>query len=155
MSATATAIIPRYRLKESRINRAEFGNTVWSIDVDANTPFEEVLKPEYWANVAGPRKLKIGDKIDVYPEEWHYFATLLVRDVGALWAKVEKLEKYEFETLAQDDGASDDFRIEFKAPRTTKWCVVRASDNHLVQTGMASRHDAQIWLTNYRKALAA
>jgi hypothetical protein len=158
--ATATIVpaIPlpkRYRLQESQINRAEVGNTVWGIDVLAGTPFDEVLRPEYWANVAGPKKLKIGDEIKVYPEEGHYFAHLYVRDVGHLWAKVSVLGKWDFEALDTTDVvALEDFRVEFKAPRTTKWCVVRVKDNEIIQSGMTSRHDAQLWLASYRKALA-
>jgi hypothetical protein len=150
------AILKRYRIKESRFMRAEHENTVWAATVDAGTPFDEVLKPDYWSHIAGPKKLRAGDKIEIYPDEGHYYALLYVRDVGPQWAKVHVISKTDFDlSEARQDERDADFYVEFKAPRTTKWCVVRRADKEIMHSGEVSRADAEIWLQNYRKALAA
>jgi hypothetical protein len=155
-AATAPAPIkPRYRVRESKIRRAEFDNTVWGATIAADTPFDEVLKPDYWANVSGPLKMKAGDEIKIYPEEGHYFATLYVRDVGPLWVKVAVLHKIEFEKLdVESHDVNPNYRIEFRGARSARFCVIRSSDGFAVKEGLASRGEASIWLNEHLKALA-
>jgi hypothetical protein len=152
----APTVVKRYRIRESDLKRAEHERTIWAAKVAVGTPFEEVLKPEYWSHTAGPKKMQAGDRIELYPDEGHYYAELYVRDVGPQWAKVHLRFKDDFDVSeARQDEGDADFYVKFLAPRTTKWSVIRRADNQVMHSGEISRADAEIWLQNYRKALAA
>lgn len=147
----------RYRLKESRIKRAEYDNTVWAVALEAGTPYEEVFKPEFWSNVTVARNMKIGDEIKLFPDEGHYFARLYIRDVGRMWAKVAELYKKDFDgaqTTAGEDAVINDFIVKYQG-RVNKHVVIRVKDNQMLQSGFNSVADAQTWIVEHRKALAA
>lgn len=154
-AATVAVMEPRYRLKESRIKRAEFDNTVWAVAIEANTPYAKLFEPEFWANITVARNMKIGDELKIFPDEGHYFARLYVRDVGPKWAKVAELYKVEFEgaQLTSGEEVASGFKIEYRG-RVDKHAVIRTKDNEVVHRGANSPADAQTWLREYSKALA-
>src|SRR5690349_16586133 len=91
----------KYHLKEARFKRAENERTIWTATVEAGIPFEDVLKPEFWAHIASkmynpPHRTGWGDRIEVYPDDMTYYAELFVHDAGPNWAKVSVLQKHDF-----------------------------------------------------------
>lgn len=147
----------KYRLKESRfqIDSAGYRNTVWAAYIEDGHSFDEVMKPEYWAHVAGHKNVKIGDRILVRPDDGSYFAELYVRDVGAAWAKVAvtSLHKWEVQTEA-GEVEGDDFEIQFKGPLLLH-VVTRKRDGVRLKDTLRTRQEAADWLREHRKALRA
>lgn len=146
-----------YRLKESRLKAQLHGfeNTFWLAVIEHGTPYDEVLKPDFWAHVAEPRRMKIGDEIVVVPDDGSYRAKLFVRDVGRVWVKVEELTKKDFDAVVAPVGdTASEFRVEWKGPHH-KHSVVRISDNEIIQGGFKSAGDARLWMAEHAKAMAA
>jgi hypothetical protein len=159
MADAALAIVSpkQYRLRESRMQRVEFKNTFWDVVVEAGTPFEEILQPEFWAHVIRGKNLMAGDEIRVRPDEGHYLARLFVRDVGPLgnWAKVALLEKFDFdgEQTQSGDQDIDGFEIKFQGP-VNKHVVVRKKDGAVIMQGISTRVEAAAWLSDYARTLS-
>jgi hypothetical protein len=152
----ATVInLPRYRVKEAQVQRFEFDNTVWSVSVDAGLPFEEVLKPEFWANVVRPKNMKIGDELKVTPNDNSWRAHLLVRDCGAVWAKVGVLSKVEFEAQEESgDQSVSGFRVEWQG-LANKHVVIREKDGAIIAKGFKTKPEAQIAMIEHARAVGA
>jgi hypothetical protein len=137
-----------YKIRASNFKREEFVRTTHVVEVEENVSFDDLLKPAAWAHVA--RELKPGDKIVLMPVEGHYNAELFVRDCGRTWAKVAKLAKVDFETLALTDDATGEFKIERKG--LAGYCVIRKGDNAIIVQGLKTQPDAQIALAEHIKA---
>ena len=149
------------KLAAAQLQPAEHARMVWVALPAAGTPFDAILKPEYWAHVA--KALKAGHEIVVRPPEGHYYATLLVRDAGALWAKVAVLHKHEFnkpEAAAEAAGAGADAvapdtdGFEIRPVGGLGYCVVRLSDKQRVYEGGKTKADAARWLQEHLAAVA-
>lgn len=148
--------LSRFRVKEAQIQRFEFDNTVWSVSVDANTPYEEILKPEYWAHVVLPKNMKIGDEIKAKSVTGEWFAWLMIRDCGNTWAKVEVLFKKDFEAAKPEaDGVSiPGFKVEWQGI-ANKFVVIREKDGAVISQGHKRKSDAQIALIEHNRSIGA
>lgn len=121
------------------------------------TPFAHLLRPEYWSNL---KKLMPGCTIVVLAEDGSYRATLYVDRVGQGYAQVLPLEHHDLTALRakavkpESSAEGKKYLIEHAGP-ATKWRVVRLSDSHVLKQGLDTENDAQAWLRDYTKALAA
>jgi hypothetical protein len=48
---------------------------------------------------------------------------------------------------------SSGYKVEYKGP-TKKHCVIRLSDNEIVQEGIAQKSEAQRWVSEHVRAIA-
>lgn len=122
-----------------------------SISPEAGTPFEDVLKPGYFANIAS--KLHPTDIIEVRPEEGSYYAELIVWNAGKAHANVSPVmhvKRPSGMTMKIVEG----FEVEFRAG-PTMYRVVRASDGTEIKSGFSNPDDATDWLIANRKQFAA
>jgi len=154
-----TTVLPTkaYRLKPARFKAQHHGyeNTEWRAIIEFGTPYDEVLKPDFWAYVAEVGRIKIGDDIIVMPDDVSYRAHLFVRDVGPKWLKVHQLDRIEFDEAAPAaDVDSTEFRVEWKGPHH-KHAVIRIADNEMILTGFKSSADARVALATHVKSMAA
>ena len=142
-----------YALKNSRMELAEQARNVYAVVVETGTPYEEILKPQFWAHVAS--KLKTRDRIEVESEEGDYFAELRVTYSGNNTVRVRELYfvKYEQDDMQEEQS---DFSIKWSGP-IARWRITRKSDGAVLVEGkeVETREMAEDWLRNYRKALAA
>lgn len=116
------------------------------------TPFEALLDPAYWAHISS--KLAPCDQIEVNAEDGSYYARLLVRDAGRLYAKVAELEHVELdkvEVLQSNAPLPDGHGVKWRGP-VHKWSVVRG--NEVLKDGMA-KAEAEAYLANYSRTIAA
>jgi len=122
--------------------------------VSEGTPFEDLLKPEYWAHVA--QKLRPHTLIKVVPEDGSYWAELLVLSCDRLWAKVFVLRHHDLTAVVEDSEATAsrlaEFDIQWKGP-VKKHVVIRKSDSTAVADGIQTKGEAQLWLDNHLKTL--
>lgn len=123
----------------------------------AGTPFEHLLRPEYWANL---KRLQAGCEIKVVAEDNSYYARLYVDRVGQGYAQVLTLEYFDLTELRskavkpQASAEGTVYNIEHCGP-VTKWRVVRVRDGHVLKDKLETDHDAQGWLRDYKRAVAA
>jgi hypothetical protein len=143
------------KLAAAQLQPAEHARMVWVARPAAGTPFETLLEPAYWAHVA--KSLQPGHEIVVRPPEGHYYARLLVRDAGALWAKVAVLQKHEFATAAIETATAagpETDAFEIRQVGSLGYCVVRLADKQRVYEGGKTKADAARWLQEHLAAVA-
>lgn len=139
------------KLPEAGFRLASFVNNEWSVTPDDGTPFDDMLVPVYWTNVA--RKFKPGDKIRVHAPDGTYYAELYVRSADRLAASVVVLNKMDFGGADVQEAPSDDLAVKFRNHRAG-WGVIRLSDKEVVKDGFTTRELADEWLRDRRKRAA-
>lgn len=140
------------QLDAARFKSSEYEFVLYSAVVEPNVTREQIEDPGFWSHVAA--KLRPYDEIRVLRDDGTIYAKLLVLGCDRTWAKVRVLmwESLTTKDVAQSQDA--DFKIEWKGPHR-KHCVIRASDSEIVHDGATSKADAQVWLDNYRRTVAA
>jgi len=149
MTEEITKILP---LKASRFKETVAVSNFWTIIPDEATKFEDLLVPEYWAHVAA--RLRTSDIISVVAEDGSYYAQLYVAVAGSKYAKVVPLFKADLESAIEETPALVTHVVKFKGP-ILKHCVIRLSDKEIISQGHSAKQDAENWLRDHFKALAA
>lgn len=138
--------------QEKELQLTQHAQLSYTHAVSESTKFEELLKPDYWAHVA--QKFRPHTVITVIPEDGSYWAELLVVSCDRLWARVAVLRHYDLTEVETSPEASasgvDAFEIQWKGP-TKKHCVVRKSDNAIVNEGIQTKADARLWIDGHVK----
>jgi len=141
------------KLKESRMQLAEFAFAQWCITPEAGTALDALLEPAFWAHNA--RKLRPGAVIWAEPEDGAWFALLRVRSANIGGAKVRVLFKTEEPQVVQDeDPAANGFSVEWGGP-AHKFRVKRVADKQVMQSGFQDKADAFRWLSENVEKIAA
>lgn len=136
-----------HKLPEAGFRLANYINNVWSIVPDDGTPFDDLLVPVYWTNVA--RKFKPGDTIKVHAPDASYYAELYVRSADRLAASVVVLSKMDFDSATEAAAPVDNLIVKFRNHRAG-WGVIRISDKTVQKDGFQTRELAEEWLKDYR-----
>jgi hypothetical protein len=139
-------------ISPTNVREATYDTTLWRAIINAGTPFEDLLKPEFWALVSS--KMRPTDIIQCVAEDNAYFVELLVLDCSSKWAKVKLLRKVDIsaEEAAPIQTATD-YELVFRGPR--RWSVKRQSDGQIVSENHHTREDASGWLAEHNKVMAA
>lgn len=137
-------------LTESGFKLAEFQRNVYLASPAAGVTLDDMKKPDYWANLG--HILRPGDRIEVLPEDFTFFAELIVRDAGQLFAMVETLRCVTFdgEVAPVEAGA---YRVQWAGP-AHKFRVVRTSDGAVIQTGFPNKGAALRYAQNMEPVAA-
>lgn len=140
-------------LKPMAFKQLEFIRNQWFVSPEAGVPWSEILRPEYWAHVAG--KLKTMDEIVVVPEDESFYGRLLVMRSGANVAVVREIQFLSFESTAQEVD-EDDYIVKWAGP-IARFRVIRKSDGAVLAEGeqVDTKEKALDFIRNHRKALAA
>lgn len=149
----SSVVVKLPSLRQSDLKKGEHARTVYSISPAPNVAFEAVLEPIFWKHVANG--LRPGDQIEVWPEDCSYWALLLVSSAGDNTAKVETLIHKQI-TGAVDGEASliEGYSIAWRGPNG-KYAVKRDIDNHIVQSNFRTKEEAQTWMIQNKRQLAA
>lgn len=136
------------RLKLVAASSADLGNAFAAV-TPAGTPFENLLKPEFWAHTA--YKLRAGDEITVHTDDMSYYGKLYVRAVSAPAtqrlpnrAAVATIAFIEFGAI-DTDLQSKTHEVVHLGPHL-KWCVRSLKDQKLVKENCGTREEAAGWL---------
>jgi hypothetical protein len=142
------------KLMERNLHAADYARQVFRVNPPAGTTLDEMLEPDYWAHVA--RRMTPHDTVEVVPEDGSFFARLFVVNADKLWVKMAKIEYVEFgETTAAKVPPSEKFEAKFAGPNA-KWRIHNKSDNSLVSNdSFQSRAEAEKWIEQHSKAMAA
>lgn len=116
---------------------------------EAGTPFEHLLRPEYWASI---KKLQTNAHIYVDAEDGSYWAELKVLKVGQGYAKVMALRHVELSAAGADPTVPDGYEIQFRGP-IVKHRVIRLKDGHVLKQGLDTEDEARAWLRDHKRLL--
>jgi len=127
------------------IEESSYSRNVWFIKSVNESKVEDLLEPNYWSNVA--QVLRAGDRIEVVPDDRHYFVELFVLGASKNWAKVVLLRNI---TLYKDNEkeVGTEFVIDFGGPH--KWRVRTTTGDVLVKD-LETKEAASIWLEKHKK----
>lgn len=139
---------------ESRfMTGSEYVSPEASYTPEAGTPFEHLLRPEYWANI---KQLRARCRIWAEAEDGSWVAELYVLRVGQGYAQVIALPGYPF-TLpgaAAVGAIPDGYDIQWRG-HIVKNRIVRLKDGHVLKQGLDTYEDAQVWLREHKRLMAA
>lgn len=140
------------QIAAARFKEAAQVRNEWVITPEEGTPFEAVLREDYWSHIAS--RLRPCDIIEVHAEDATFFARLYVRTAGRLWAKVAVMEFVDFTKDAPVAVRDTGHEVKWKGPHM-KWAVIRTADKEAVQGGFENKEIAAGWLADYLKQVAA
>ena len=155
VKAEAPAVVPTTKrvqeLNPSRMKECEFERTVYTCTTHENTSPEDLLKPEYWTNVA--EKFKPFDKVEARADDGSWYAELLVLETSRRWTRMHMLAAHNLTTqdVSLTQSKLQEFAVEFKGPHR-KHCVIRISDQEIIHEGESTKAGAHLWLAERIKA---
>lgn len=126
---------------------------------DEETTVEDVLRPEFWANVSN--KLDAENKrfpfamIEVIWGDASKYLRLILIDAGPLWAKVKIIEQVDLNgaTASPDlPEAPAEFIVKRVNP-ALGWCIIRQSDNEYIKKNCTTKAEAEKELADLLRAL--
>lgn len=160
-TATDNPLLPNQVLIAPKFAEAQFRRTVWFVDAPHNVSLKDIVRPEFWANVAP--QLTARDRIEVYDEAGTYYAELMVTQVAEKsatkpqnWAAVKLMRLVD---LTKDDEEKTKalpagFEAKYLGP-VQKWGIRRLSDGNIVVDKQISRKEATEEFFRLQKQMAA
>lgn len=136
-------------LNPQRMGLREGRRQDWVVNAEAGTTVADVLDPQYWSHMAA--EMLQYDRVEVLLETGEWMLELVVLGRDRNWAQVHVLHHHQLEKVAADMPAAAKHRVEWKGPQH-RFCVIRNSDNEVIQKELQSRVAAGDWLTAYEKA---
>lgn len=139
-----------HRLANVNFAESSFVRTTFAATIPHDTPYEAIFDPMFWSNMA--RKMKIGDKIEVFAEDGSYYAELIVIAYAPQWVKVkETLPKV---SLVDDIEAPEEvsgYEVKWRGPNG-RWAVIKLPSTVLFANGQ-TKEDAENWLKEHKKTI--
>ena len=138
------------RLDPVRFKSTEHVNNDWTLTVESNVSLEDVLTPEFLANVAA--QLRPYDHVRVRTDTGEWYAELLVMSAGRTWAKLRPLYKLDLAATETEVSpeAQEGYEILHRGPHL-KFCVVRKSDKQPLKEQFDTKKEARDWLMDFAR----
>jgi hypothetical protein len=133
--------------KPSILEQAEYSRNVWFVKPETTVTIEDMLKPDFWAHIS--RNMKSGDRIEVLPEDKHYFAEFFIMAASTNWAKVILMRKVDLVKDNEDSEVSG-FIVKWAGPND-KWRVQNGND--VISKGHEDKETASQWLAEHLKSI--
>jgi hypothetical protein len=142
------------KLHPSKLKPADYEAQRFSISPPPGVTIEEVCEPIYWHHAAGA--LKPRNEITVVPEDFAYYAKLLVLEVGDNTARVVCVEYKKIEGDVQLDVTAlpEGFGVEW-VNNESKYTVRRKADKQVMASSFVTKEAAFKWLFDNRRTLTA
>ena len=130
--------------------RSQIKRVEWDVTVLRETTLEDILRPEYWANVSGNTFFHHEHNIvSVYWEDDAQFAQLFVRQSGANFAIMEVLNHWNFDEK-NEINQKDLYDVKWTGP-STKFRIIRISDNQIMKDGFKTVLEAEDFISKVGK----
>jgi hypothetical protein len=138
-------------LQADRWQLGEFLNARHAVTLPAGVPFENIKRPEFWANIV---RIKPDDIIEVRTDDRRFYAELIVLARGRNWATVAVIrEPVELKAASLPPSETSAYKTEYSGSHA-QWRVLRLSDNAVVKEKLPTEQAAMQWVANQEKALA-
>jgi hypothetical protein len=132
-------------LASNKFKAAEFVRNVFAITPPPGVTIEDMLKREYWTNVA--QSLAPMTRIEVLPRDGKFFAELIVTASGKNWANVCLRDFVELDNFkAPADNAI--YTVKHLGS-DSGWAVIRNSDHEVMGDGFDTSDEATSWMENF------
>lgn len=141
------------RLDPARCALDESVNQNWTVTVEEHTTIDDVLRSDFFANVAN--KMRPYDRIRVRVDTGEWYAELLVLTCGRAWLKtvtiyhIDLTSKDIDQTQAERD---DDYFVQYRGPHL-KFCVTRKSDRTSIKENLETKGAAIEWMASFLKTI--
>lgn len=138
------------KLNPTQMMQAEFARNQHVAKVDSTVTLEDVLAPDFWSHVAV--QARRGDHIEVYPDDFSWYAELLVVGIGEQFLKVRKIRHEEFVSKADKAAAESksDYIVKWTSNQRTKHRVIRVSDKEVMKDGFDTIEQANEFIKTLR-----
>ena len=139
-------------MKPTRLQLAEHVTTTHHHTPELGIAIEDVCKPSYWANVA--RQMRPGDKIELLSPMGDWWALLIVRNVGKVEAAVSVLFHKVLDSAPAITAPESPYEVRYRGP-TVRFSVLRKDNQSVVKEHFQTKEEAEMWVKNHEKAMAA
>ncbi|MDC0600115.1 hypothetical protein OAO65_02275 [Flavobacteriales bacterium] len=109
---------------------------------------EELTDPRFWANVA--HKFQMGSEIRITDLDCSFMARAFVTYASQHDVRLHIIEYHVFETAS--DTVDNEYYV--KQRGVHKWCIMKQGNSDSIQSGIATKHEAEKQLDEYLKTLA-
>jgi hypothetical protein len=141
------------RISESRFKVAEFVSNNFAVTVEPEINLDDLLKPEYWAEVA--MYLNPGDIVDVRWDDGKFYCRLYVNQCSRTYANMYVLGHHDLRLGKENEtDILDGYIYKWRGPHH-RHCIVRVKDGAVMTSEQPSKEDALKWLIQNKTRLAA
>ena len=144
MTATVTAIYP------ARFHQADYKRTVHLLIVEPRTTQAQLKSPDFWANLAP--KCKMGDLVEIEPDDGTFFALYKIRDVGKHHVTVSEVYFTDFVNEKTESVKQDGYYVKWRGQQLM-YCIIREGTDKPVKEGFGTKELAQSELAEYLKTV--
>jgi hypothetical protein len=138
-------------MKPTSILLAEHTTATYHHTPEFQTSIDEVLGNDYWEHLA--RKLRPGDEIKVFAADATYYLHLVVRAATRNEVVLGVLSKVLFKSEAVITTSAK-YDVKYRGP-SVRWSVMKVADGSVIRDNFQTQEEAEKWLTNHDKAMAA
>lgn len=138
-------------LNETRFLQREFKQEVYSVFAEAGTTVEDILKREYWANVAN--RMRAPAKICIMEEMKAWYCEVIVFVTAGNWAEVRLLgEPIIVDRISALPKAEQEYVVE-DGGLQNRWVVKRLKDGKIIKGDgtLPTKESAETWLRDWLK----
>lgn len=127
------------------IGLAEHERHDWVVQVSLDVTPDDILDPAFWAHVC--ERFQKLDAIEVRWEDGSLIHHLRVLWCDRTYANVKLVGTEKLGKIVPDkDMSSATFYGDWKGKK--EWCVIRKSDNQIVQTNLRDKASVAAWITD-------
>lgn len=139
-------------MKPTRLQLAEHATTTYFHTPELGVSLKDVCAPSYWTHVS--RIMRPGDKIELLSPMGDWWALLIVRMTGKVEASVSVLQHVTLDKAEAISTPQSPYEVKWRGP-TAKWSIIRKEDGGVVKEQIEQREQAELWVKNHEKAMAA
>lgn len=134
-------------VRESAMQLSRQTYVSYTVQLKSGTTLEDALKPEFWVHLG--HKLRPCDQLELLPEDMSFYAKVIVKDAGRLWANVALLQVVDLDPIGtiSQEPMLDEYDVQWSGPHD-KFRVIRKSDKTVMAKGFKSKDTAFEHLRN-------
>lgn len=136
-------------LRRNLFGMATHQFTSYDANVPHGTKKEHILNPDFWVNVA--RGVSIGDEIRVVPDDFSFYAKLLVTKAIGVSIDIKLIEFVELDPIVGEKVDSGPYYVEEKG--RLKYCVIKTATGTIERSNFSTAVEAETHLRDLQKAL--
>lgn len=153
MADTVTPMPRSVRKLASKFCEVEqFRFTTWSLVLAEGVTLDDMLQEVGWAHILTKHKISAGDVVRVRDEENTLYAELFVRGKTETSIKLGLIRKVEFNVPSV--SADLPFDVRWNVGKRA-YDVARKADRQVVAGGFKVKEEANAWITEHMKLMAA
>jgi len=135
-------------LQTNRINLQDSVRNYWVATVEPHITREDLLKPDFWANIAVA--FKQFDRIEVRQDDGKFFAEYLILNSDKNSAYLKELTWLDLDDKPK--GSKAEFKYKYRGPYA-KHSIIRTKDDSVMVEKLETKIDAEKWLADHLRKI--